>query len=112
MRNNSQASPYSPRDSEDAPILLQVLNWALLAACIVRLWVVPLSSSFWVDETVTAFVVEHPHHPSLEIALQVPASTYYLLPPMAQSLFGRSEISYRIPSVLVMGVALFLVGRL
>jgi hypothetical protein len=112
MRNDSQASPDSPRHSENAPILLQVLNWALLAACIVRLWIVPLSSSFWVDETVTAFVVQYPNHPSLAIAPQVPASTYYLLPRMAQSLFGLSEIAYRIPSVLVMGVALFLVGRL
>jgi hypothetical protein len=85
----------------------------LLAACIARLWLAPLSSSFWVDEMVTAFVVHYgPAHPSLAVAPQVPASIYYVLPRAAESLWGFSEAIYRLPSVLLMGIALWLIARL
>jgi hypothetical protein len=92
-------------------VFIPVLTWMLLAACIARLWLVPLPSSFWVDETVTAFVVDHPGDPSFSVAPQVPASTYYWLPRIMEHLFGASEISYRVPSILLMGIALFLIGR-
>jgi hypothetical protein len=73
----------------------------------------PLPSSFWVDEMATVFVVHHgPSHPSFAVAPQVPDSIYYRLPQAAESLFGFSEISYRLPSVLLMGIALFLIARL
>jgi hypothetical protein len=46
--------------------------WALsvlLAAALFKLWILPLRSSFWVDEMVTAFVVNYGSaHPSLSVA--------------------------------------------
>ncbi len=84
----------------------------LLIVCIVRLWFMLLTGSFWTDETGTAFVVQRPADPSLLVAPQVPASIYYALPRVAQSLFGFSEILYRLPSLLLMGVAFFIIGRL
>jgi hypothetical protein len=72
----------------------------------------PMTSSFWVDEMVTVFVVRYPGHPSFAPVPQVPASIYYWLPRLTQHLFGQSEVSYRISSVLAMGVALFLIGRI
>lgn len=85
----------------------------LLAACVVRLWLVPLPSSFWVDEMVTAFVVHYgPGHPSLTVAPQVTATLYYALPEASERLFGFSETAYRLPSVLLMGIALLLIARL
>jgi hypothetical protein len=85
----------------------------LLAACVVRLWLMPLPSSFWVDEMATAFVVHYgPHHPSLAVAPQVPDSIYYQLPRAAEELFGFSETVYRLPSVLLMAAALFFIARL
>src|ERR1700751_3737027 len=61
----------------------------------------------------TVFVVQHGgSHPSLAVAPQVPDSIYYRIPQLSQSLFGFSEISYRIPSVLLMGIAIFLIARL
>jgi len=84
----------------------------LLAVCITRLWLMPLPSSFWTDETGTAFVVQRPADPSLTVVSQVPASIYYAFPHMAGRLFGFSEISYRVPSLLLMGIALFIIGRL
>ncbi len=81
--------------SHDRIRSLPVRTWLALlltvfAACIVRLWLVPLPSSFWVDELVTAFVVAHPNHPSLTVAPQVPASIYYWMPWIMDRLFGLS----------------------
>jgi hypothetical protein len=84
----------------------------LLALCVTRLWLMPLPSSFWTDETGTYFVVERPNDPSFAVAPQVPASIYYLLPRAAERILGFSEVAYRIPSLLLMGAALFMIGRL
>jgi len=89
-----------------------VFLWGLLAACVIRLWLMPLPSSFWVDEMATVFVVHYPDHPSFVVAPQVPDSIYYQLPRAAESLFGFSEVVYRLPSVLLMGIALFLIALL
>jgi hypothetical protein len=61
----------------------------------------------------TVFVVHHgPNHPSFAVAPQVPDSIYYRLPQAAEALLGFSEISYRLPSILLMAIALFLIARL
>jgi hypothetical protein len=71
----------------------------------------PLPSSFWVDETATVFVVEHGDaDPSLSVAPQVAQSIYYSV--IRWVVPSRSEIAYRLPSVLFMGLALLLVGLL
>src|SRR3984957_8811118 len=73
----------------------------------------PLPSSFWVDEMVSAFVIHFgPSHPSLAVAPQVTETIYYWLPHAAEWLFGFSEVVYRIPSLLVLGIALWLIARL
>ncbi len=78
-------------------------NWLLillLAVCVTRLWLMPLPSSLWTDETGTVFVVEHPADPSLAAVPQVPDSIYFAFPRAARRLFGSSEVSWRIPSLL------------
>ena len=85
----------------------------LLAACILKLWILPLPSTFWVDEMVTAFVVHYgPSHPSLAVAPQLIATNYYWLPWAAERLLGFSEAAYRIPSTLLMAGALVFVACL
>jgi len=84
----------------------------LLAVCIVRLWFMLLTGSFWTDETGTAFVVKLPGDASFSVAPQVPASIYYVLPRAVEKLFGFSEILYRVPSLLLMGIAFFVISRL
>ncbi len=92
---------------------LPLLLSGLLAISLIRLWLMPLGSSFWVDETATAFVVHHgAAHPSFAAAPQVPASIYYVLPRTAEAWLGFSEPVYRLPSLLLMGVALWAVARL
>ena len=92
---------------KNAPVVI------VFALCIVRIWLMPLPSSFWGDETATVFVVRHgAAHPSFAVAPQLPASLYYWLPRAADRLFGISEIGYRIPSVLAIGLALWFVARI
>ncbi len=94
-------------------MIRRLLPAALLAVCIARLWLMPLGSSFWVDEAETAFVVHFGyHHPSLAIVPQITASLYYWLPFAAEKIFGFSEAVLRIPSLLAMGIALFFIFRL
>ena len=103
---NAGAFPSKPDRRLDAAL------GCLMALCITRLWLAPLGSSFWLDETVTAFVVRHgAGDPSLAVAPQVPASMYYWLPRAFEWLFGPSEIFYRLPSVLAMAAALLVVSR-
>jgi hypothetical protein len=83
----------------------------LAVVCFVRLWLMPLGSSFWIDEMATVFVVEHGgDDPSLKVAPQVPQSIYYSA--ARAVVWGRSEIAYRLPSILFMALALMFVGLL
>jgi hypothetical protein len=85
----------------------------LLLACIVRLWLSLLPESYWLDETVTAFMVRYGiHHPSLAFAPKLDLSLYYWLPRASQWIFGSSEASIRLPSLIATCVSLFLTARL
>ena len=48
----------------------------LLAASLVKLWLLPLPSSFWVDEMVTAFVV---HQGAAHLVLQRRIAYFFFL---------------------------------
>ncbi len=101
------------RDLFGSPDVPERWLTALLVLMVARLWLMPLGSSFWVDETATVFVVEHGvSDPSLAAAPQVPYGLYYWLPRAARALFGPSEIAYRLPSVLLMAVTLWIVALL
>jgi hypothetical protein len=94
-------------------VIRRVLLPLLLALCIARMWVMPLTSSFWVDETETAFVVHHGvNHPSLAIIAPALVSIYYWLPRASEAIFGFSEAAERLPSLLALAIALFFIARL
>jgi hypothetical protein len=85
----------------------------MLLLSVARFWLMPLPSSFWVDEMVTTFVVRNgAAHPSLQAAPQVAMSVYYAVARGVEALFGFSEIAYRLPSTLFMALALFFIARL
>ena len=86
----------------------------LLVLCVVRLWLMPLPSSFWLDETATIFVARYgANHPSLaDAAPQAWRSWYYPAIHFNGALFGFSEIATRLPSIVAMAAFLWLVGRL
>jgi len=71
----------------------------------------PLTSSFWVDEAETAFVVHHgAGHPSLAIIAPAIGSVYYWLPRASEAIFGFSEAVERLPSLIALAIALFFIG--
>jgi hypothetical protein len=83
----------------------RTLLWALLLALIARLWVQPLTSSYWVDEMATAFIVDHPHDLSLNAVPQLQNSLYYPVLAVSEQVFGKSELAGRLPSfVLSLGL--------
>jgi dolichyl-phosphate-mannose-protein mannosyltransferase len=85
----------------------------LLALCIARMWVMPLTSSFWVDEAETAFVVHHGvNHPSLAVIAPALESVYYWLPRASEAIFGFSEAAERFPSLVAMAIGLFFIARI
>jgi hypothetical protein len=92
-------------------IRIELLLATTLALCIIRLWLMPLPSSFWVDEMGTAFVVHNgASAPSLRAAPQVADSIYYWLPKLAEMFAGMNEISYRLFSVFAMGGSLLAIA--
>ena len=94
-------------------MIRRVLLPLLLALCIARMWIMPLGSSFWVDEAETAFVVHHGvNHPSLAIIAPAIQSIYYWLPRASEAIFGFSEAAERFPSLVAMAIALFFIARL
>jgi len=94
-------------------VIRRVALPVLLALCIARMWVMPLSSSFWVDEAETAFVVHHgAGHPSLAIIAPAIGSVYYWLPRASEAMFGFSEAVMRLPSLIALAIALFFIGLL
>jgi 4-amino-4-deoxy-L-arabinose transferase-like glycosyltransferase len=93
-------------------VIQRALPSLLLALCITRMWVMPIGSSFSVDEAETAFVVHHGvHHPSLAIIAPAIESVYYWLPRASEALFGFSEAAERLPSLVALAIALFFIGR-
>ena len=68
----------SPRSR---PSYTASVRWLLLALCLARLWIMPLPSSFWTDETGTAFVVERPADPSLLAPARLLYSSIYYAAP-------------------------------
>src|ERR1019366_8416279 len=75
--------------------ILRRLLPLLLALSLIRLWFMPLPSSFWLDEMATVFVAQHGSgHPSLaDAAPQAWRSWYYPVIRMNGAVFGYSEVA-------------------
>jgi hypothetical protein len=86
----------------------------LLALCLVRFWVAPLPSSFWLDEMATVFVAQQGSaHPSLaDAAPQAWRSWYYPVIRLNGAVWGYSEVATRMPSVLAMAAFLWILAGL
>lgn len=81
---------------------------ALLALAIVRLWLMPLPSSFWTHEANAVSLVRYgASHPSLAASPQLADSIYNVLPRIADAPGGFSESVYRLSSTLALGLALY-----
>ena len=79
----------------------------LIAACSVLLWVLPMRSSLWLDETGTFWVVKDSIADTVARAGYWSGSSplYYLAAWLAVHLGGASEIILRLPSLVSMAAA-------
>jgi hypothetical protein len=86
----------------------------LIAVTVAALWIVPLASPFWLDETVTAWIAVEEASVALERAVRFQfGSVYFVLP----WLFLRipeipPEIAARLPSLFCMGGAAIMMYRI
>ena len=89
---------------------------ALVLAAVVSLWVVPLPSELWLDETVTRWVVRIDLPGLLGRAVEYQWSPLYFFLPWASLHTGvaSQEVLLRVPSLIAMGLAgvgVFRIGR-
>jgi len=86
----------------------------LLAVGVLIFWLPRLPGSLWVDETTTAWTVSTSFGQMLDrsVEFQSMSPTYFSLAWLARRLGGTSEIALRIPSVIAMALATYLLYRL
>lgn len=84
-----------------------------VAVTVTGRWLTILSSSLWLDETGTVWVVSDGLGDSIDRArFQGQTGVYYVVAWLARQALGESELALRVPSLLAMLVAVFLVYRL
>ncbi len=116
------ASIRKQTSSESAPPkkISEGANWeriwfsALLLLAIGKLWLLPLRTGFWQDETGTFWAIQGGFTEVIHRTLLWPAQTllYTLLDWMAVQIGGSSELVMRLPSVLAMLFGTYLLYRL
>ena len=76
-------------------------------------WLYPAGSSLWLDETVTVWVIRGGLPGLLHRSMDFQASpVFYLLPWLAAKLGGTGEVALRVPSLLCMAAAAWVLARL
>src|ERR1039458_2325802 len=85
----------------------------LIAIVVVDLWILPIRSSFWLDETATFWVIKdglaNLLQRSMDWAGQSPL--YYLTAWLALAAGGRHEWVLRLPSLIALTIAAWLLVR-
>jgi hypothetical protein len=77
------------------------------------LWLLPLGASLWLDETGTFWIVQGSFSQTIHRALESSGSIpYFVTVWVAKTVGGSSEVVLRLPSIISMGVATYLLYRL
>jgi len=79
-----------------------------------RLWIMPIGSSLWLDETATYWTVMHGAVESLgrSTAMAGQFHLYMLIVSLSVKMFGLNEIALRLPSVIASCISSYLIFRL
>ncbi len=104
------AQPVEAPPASDHVRLLAIMTGALVWA----LWLVPLSSSLWLDELGTWWVVKDGLGDTVHRALTFHGQSplYYVIVWIARHVGGNSEVVLRLPSLLAAAASAFLLYRL
>lgn len=100
--------PPGTGSGERSRLFLPALFFALAV-----FWILPISSSFWVDETGTLVAVRGSLRTTVRSALDGQGHLPYLmLAWTVRSVAGANEVALRLPSLLALGLGTFLLYRL
>jgi hypothetical protein len=94
-------------------------NWILLALyllVVIRLWIMPMGSSFWLDETLTFWNVKNGIFEAVKRSSECPGQfqLYMAITALSAKIFGLSEFGLRLPSLVASifsSYLMFLLGR-
>jgi len=107
-------APESASTASALRLRASAYYFTLFAVIVARFWVLPLRDGFWLDETGTVWTIQGRLRdviahciiwPSQSPAYSILAWLFYKLP-------GPHEVMLRLPSLVAMGVAAFLLYRL
>jgi mannosyltransferase len=85
----------------------------LTALAVLWLWVMPIWSSFWLDETGTYWVIKDGFASAFVRAMDwLNSPLYYLIARLAHLVPGRTEVTLRLPSLIAMMAAAWLMYKL
>jgi mannosyltransferase len=84
--------------------------WAFLfALALIRCWLMPMRSGFWLDETGTYYIISGSWHQFLErMSVTIQSPLYCAMMWLVYHGLGPSEWILRAPSILAMGLAAYL----
>ena len=87
---------------------------AVVAVAAAGLWIPQLTSSLWADETVTHWIVKDGIRETIHrsLAFEGESPFYFIVQYGLRHVIGRSELAMRLPSLLAMIGAAFLLWRL
>lgn len=92
----------------------EIWCWLLLAVAVVRLWILPLRTGFWLDETGTYWVIRDGWSQVISRCITWPAQNilYSFIACLALQIGGAREWVLRLPSILATALSAFLLYRL
>ena len=90
------------RDVDDDPRVHTAILWTFAAFMVVALWIRPITSSLWLDETGTWWVINGSAREVVQRAEAVQGQSpfYYLILWLSKGVIGHSEIALRLPSLV------------
>ena len=97
-------------DDDDRRLHVPVL-WTFAAFMVAALWIRPLTSSLWLDETGTWWVINGSVHQVVQRAdaVQGQSPFYYLILWLSKGVIGHSEMALRLPSLAFSAAAAYFV---
>jgi hypothetical protein len=93
--------------------MIRVIVWIVAALAVIRLWLMPIGNSFWLDETVIVWAIRDGFRHILQVGLVTPQSTAFCLVEWLTSLVGGiHEPTLRLPSIAAGIGTLFVLYRI
>ena len=107
-------TPGDPRDDSAASTEHGRFLASIAVVAALGLWIPQLTSSLWADETVTHWIIKGSLHQAVSRAstFEGESPVYFVIANVWRRLFGSGELALRLPSLLAVAGAAFVVYRI